>query len=202
MDVEALFKISHGVYLTGAKDNNNRLIGSCIDAVMVVEVAPAQVMISLEKSSYTCENILKNKQLTLSVLDEDVSDNIINIFGTKSSKKEDKWAQVSHHLMNDLPVLDAAVSVMYLEVALVQETTTHYLFLCNVKETVKQNEKRPLIYAHYQQRKAKGIKMSENKKWVCTVCGYVYDGEIPFEQLPADWVCPLCGVGKDKFVQQ
>ena len=31
-------------------------------------------------------------------------------------------------------------------------------------------------------------------KWVCSVCGYVYEGEIPFEDLPDDWVCPLCGV--------
>jgi len=48
------------------------------------------------------------------------------------------------------------------------------------------------------------------KKHVCDVCGYVYDpakgdnsgGVKPgtaFEDLPADWVCPACGVGKDKF---
>lgn len=44
------------------------------------------------------------------------------------------------------------------------------------------------------------------KKYVCTVCGYEYDPEvgdpdngIAFEDLPEDWVCPLCGVGKDLF---
>jgi rubredoxin len=36
-------------------------------------------------------------------------------------------------------------------------------------------------------------------KWVCTVCGYIYEDSVPFEKLAADWVCPLCGVGKDKF---
>jgi rubredoxin len=45
-------------------------------------------------------------------------------------------------------------------------------------------------------------------KWVCTICGYVYDpavgeGDIPpgtpFEELPEDWVCPLCGAGKESF---
>jgi len=51
------------------------------------------------------------------------------------------------------------------------------------------------------------------EKWMCTVCGYVYDPEVgdpdndiapgtPFEQLPEDWVCPLCGVGKDMFEKQ
>ena len=48
------------------------------------------------------------------------------------------------------------------------------------------------------------------KKYICDICGYVYDPEIgdpdnevlpgiAFEDLPEDWVCPLCGVGKDQF---
>ena len=48
------------------------------------------------------------------------------------------------------------------------------------------------------------------KKYVCSVCGYVYDPEkgdpdggiepgVPFEEIPDDWVCPVCGVGKEDF---
>ena len=48
------------------------------------------------------------------------------------------------------------------------------------------------------------------QKYVCTACGYIYDPEkgdsdggiapgTAFEDLPDDWVCPLCGVGKDMF---
>ena len=40
------------------------------------------------------------------------------------------------------------------------------------------------------------------KQWVCTVCNYVYDGEVPFEELPDDYVCPLCGVDKSYFEQR
>lgn len=39
-------------------------------------------------------------------------------------------------------------------------------------------------------------------KWECTACGYIYDEEAEgtsFEDLPDDWVCPVCGVGKDLF---
>ena len=36
-------------------------------------------------------------------------------------------------------------------------------------------------------------------QWVCKVCGYVYDGTVPFEDLPDDYVCPVCGVGKEEF---
>ncbi len=48
------------------------------------------------------------------------------------------------------------------------------------------------------------------QKWQCTICGYIYDPAVgdpdnginpgtAFEDLPADWVCPECGVGKDSF---
>ena len=48
------------------------------------------------------------------------------------------------------------------------------------------------------------------KKYICTACGYIYDPEegdpnadiepgTTFEDLPDDWVCPLCGVGKEMF---
>ena len=50
-------------------------------------------------------------------------------------------------------------------------------------------------------------------KYVCTVCGYVYDPEVgdpendiqagtSFEDIPSDWVCPLCGVGKEDFEEE
>lgn len=40
------------------------------------------------------------------------------------------------------------------------------------------------------------------EKHICSVCGYVYDGELPFEKLEDDYVCPVCGVGKDMFVKE
>ena len=44
------------------------------------------------------------------------------------------------------------------------------------------------------------------KKYICDLCGYVYDpadnDSVAFEDLPADWVCPLCGATKDEFSVQ
>ena len=50
------------------------------------------------------------------------------------------------------------------------------------------------------------------EKWQCTVCDYIYDPELgepdegiapgtSFSDIPDDWVCPECGVGKDMFVE-
>lgn len=60
-------------------------------------------------------------------------------------------------------------------------------------------------------RSKKEVKSSA-PKYVCTVCGYVYDpaqgdpdhgiaAGTSFENLPEDWACPICGVGKDQFEQ-
>ncbi|MCL2157304.1 MAG: rubredoxin [Methanobrevibacter sp.] len=56
--------------------------------------------------------------------------------------------------------------------------------------------------------------MSENgAKYTCEMCGYVYDPEegdldngidagTSFEDLPDDWSCPMCGVGKEEFAKE
>ena len=39
-------------------------------------------------------------------------------------------------------------------------------------------------------------------KYICDICGFEYDEDkesVKFENLPEDWVCPICGVGKDSF---
>ena len=40
------------------------------------------------------------------------------------------------------------------------------------------------------------------KKFVCSVCGYVYEGSVPFEELSDNYVCPICRQSKDKFIQR
>lgn len=39
----------------------------------------------------------------------------------------------------------------------------------------------------------------DEKVFRCSVCGYIYDEATPFEELPDDWTCPVCGAGKDLF---
>ena len=57
---------------------------------------------------------------------------------------------------------------------------------------------------------ARDSQSAEPRKWICTVCGYVYDPAVgdpdhdvaagtAFEDVPEGWVCPLCGAGKDAF---
>lgn len=69
------------------------------------------------------------------------------------------------------------------------------------------------VAAGYQslQRNKRRMKGHNNmQKYVCIVCGYIYDPEVgdpdhgvapgtAFQDVPGDWLCPLCGVGKEEF---
>lgn len=44
--------------------------------------------------------------------------------------------------------------------------------------------------------------MSDDARYVCSVCYYEYEGETPFEELPEDYVCPICGQPKEVFEKQ
>ena len=78
----------------------------------------------------------------------------------------------------------------------------------------------PLLYSDYQKHmkdatrkafqdflNAKKVEhtvpeQEQKPQWVCSVCGYVYDGDEPFEKLPETWQCPRCGQPKSVFVRQ
>jgi rubredoxin len=86
------------------------------------------------------------------------------------------------------------------------------LFICELSDaSVGSNQSRPLTYGDYQLSmkgevgaafrlyKESGKPPMQQTQWQCSVCGYVYDGETPFERLPETWLCPVCGEGKGVF---
>jgi len=126
-------------------------------------------------------------------------------------------------------VLDNAVSFIEVEVAEAVDLETHTLFIGKIIacEAID-DSKIPMTYAYYrdvkggrtprtaatyieQKPKAEPKQGARKmKKYKCLMCGYVYDPAIgdsdngveagtAFEDLPDDWVCPDCGVGKDEF---
>jgi rubredoxin len=66
------------------------------------------------------------------------------------------------------------------------------------------------LYYTVRKRSTTNKKESDMEKYVCNLCGYVYDPAVgdpdggikpgtPFKDIPDDWVCPLCGAGKADF---
>ena len=81
------------------------------------------------------------------------------------------------------------------------DNDTHTLFIGRIIEADKFNDKEEMTYAYYQENKNELLKVkTENGEtaWICSICGYIYYGE----ELPDDYKCPVCFVGKELFVKK
>ena len=73
---------------------------------------------------------------------------------------------------------------------------SHTLFIADLTEAAVLSDTPSMTYAYYREHvKPRPTQLEEKKGWVCEVCGYVYEGE----ELPADFVCPLCKHGPEAF---
>ena len=211
MEQSALTKLTHGLYIIGCKDiDKGGFCGLIVDAVMQVATTPPIIALSLMKHGYTKTQIEKSKSFSLSVLGKNTSPFTIANFGFQSSRNIDKWSAENYEVKSELPYLTD--SLAYLEASVIEQKNfeSHTLFLAQITNAWNGANEKPLTYFDYQtilkdevlksfQTKSGVKKMETKEKWVCVVCGYVYDGDVPFEELPEDWTCPLCGVGKDMF---
>ena len=76
------------------------------------------------------------------------------------------------------------------------EFETHVLFIADVTEARELSSVPAMTYSYYFENvKPKPAALAEQKGWVCKICGYVYEGE----DLPADFICPLCKHGAEDF---
>lgn len=222
MDPKALYKISYGLYVVGTK-MDGKPAGCIVDAFIQSTSAPVPTVIlcSIQKNQ-TNEAIKQTGEFTVSVLGADVDPFVIGNFGFQSGRDTDKWANVPHKVVDGLPVLEKAVSYLRCKVTDAKELSTHTAFFCEVTDAWL-GEGESLIYGDYQKNmkaktmdafkafKEKGVaptppasapapEPEDKGVWVCRRCGYVYDGDIPFEQLPSTWKCPICGAPKSEFI--
>lgn len=209
MDETALFKLSYGVYLCTTWDEG-RPVGCVANSAMQITSSPASIAVSINKGNYTHKCIEETGYFALTILGEKSDPKLIGTFGFRSSRDVDKFENASYSVRGKLPVLDDAIAFISCKVIGRMETSTHTVFLGEVLDCGHLKKDKPMTYAYYHEvlkgktsEKAPTFIRSEAKTekevWVCDVCGYEYDGDIPFEDLPDDWVCPLCGVGKEHF---
>lgn len=231
MEFDAFYKITYGLYVVSSA-NGNKESGFISNTVMQVTAEPVQLAVCSSKDNYTTELILQSKHLAISALAIDTPRELIGLFGYKSGRENDKFASYKHFRgNNNVPVLtESTLAWFQCHVVSEQDLGTHYLFIVivdNCSLTDIKNE--PMTYGYYRDvlkgkspksaptyikpKQKMEVNMKNNEIWVCEVCGYEYDpavgdpdSNIPagtaFEDLPEDWVCPLCGVGKGDFVKK
>jgi flavin reductase (DIM6/NTAB) family NADH-FMN oxidoreductase RutF/rubredoxin len=221
VNYEALFKVTYGLYIVCSGDEKlgNGFISN---TVFQVSSDPVKFAVCCSKNNYTAEFIRNTGAFSVSVLEQNASSEIVSRFGFKTGKESDKISSLNvKYGTTGVPVV-LNESIAYFELKLVQtiDTGTHLLFIGQLENAeILDDTKEPLTYLHYRQvkkgfapknaptyvDKAKLKKPAvevQPKKFKCPVCGYVYDESdesIRFADLPADWVCPVCGTPKSEF---
>lgn len=194
IETSALFKIEYGLYVLttsdGVKDN-----GCIVDAVMQVTSTPARVALAVNKDNFSHELIVKTGKLNLNCICKDAPFELFKNFGFQSGRGADKFSDVEFwRTENGIPVLiDNVNAFISLEVASMTDLGTHTLFICDVTEAKEISDAETITYSYYRSH-TKNVQ-TKKKGFVCTVCGYVHEGEA----LPEDFVCPVCKQGADVF---
>lgn len=176
--------------------------GGCIvDAVSRVGGSGEQALVSVAvaKTNHSHKLLSDAPKFALSVLGENVDPTIIQTFGFESSKDVDKCAKCQTIEVAGVPVLQDSLGYMVFEKVDALENATHTIFIGKLVEgDILQDATKPMTYAYYQEHKSDLTKTQTTQgktAWVCKACGYVYYGA----EVPDDFICPLCGLGKAYF---
>ena len=195
-DPAALFRIGYGLYVVtsndGSKDN-----GLICNSVTQLTDSPARVAVNINKKNYSHDIIRKGCKLNVNCLSVDAPFAIFERFGFHSGRDSDKFSGFSFdRSSNGLAVLKEYINAcLSLEVEQYVDLGTHGMFICKVVESRVKSDKETMTYNYYQQNVKPKPQPNGKKGYVCSVCGYVYEGE----SLPDDFVCPICKHGAKDF---
>lgn len=209
MDTSAMFNLTYGLFIVGVESDGKK--NACIiNTAIQTTSEPCSMTVTMLKSNLTTQLILKKWSFAISIIALTCPLDVIKSFGLRSGREHDKFAGVTYKTdENGDPYFEKdMLAYMSLEVSSVLDLGSHYLFVCKVAEAKKLEQGKPMTYADYRALKSGAAIEStiygaaQKKTYVCSVCHYVYDGETPFEDLPDDYVCPVCGKPKSFFIAE
>lgn len=210
MDKTAFFKLSYGLYIVSA-NYNGKPCGCVVNTVEQVTATPEQLIVAVSKDNYTSQAITSAKSFSITVMSETIDPKIIGEFGFKTSKEVNKFLPFTSNIdYNGNPYITDGMSARF-SCRLVKEVDlgSHILYVGEVTDAEVISD-RPVMTYDYYHRVKKGVTPKNassyqespktedappKTKWRCTVCGY----EVEMDELPEDYVCPICGQPRSVF---
>lgn len=191
---KAMYALSYGLFVLttkeGDKDN-----GCIINTGMQVTTEPNRIVFTVNKSNYTHDMILRSKRFTLSVISEEADFALFQRFGFQSGRMADKFDGCADAVRGENEVLRPTKGINAWISGWVVSTVdlgSHTLFLADVVDGDVLSTAPSTTYAYYQThikpKPQTAPAPAGKKRWVCKVCGYIYEGDT----LPADYICPIC----------
>ncbi len=195
-DMTALFKIGYGLYVVTSNDGN-RDNGLIVNTVTQLTDNPYRVAVNINKANYSHHVIKQTGIMNVNCLSVEAPFEIFQRFGFQSGRQTDKFEGMEKlYSDNGLVFLPKYINAfMSLKVEQYVDLGTHGMFICSVTEARVMSDKDTMTYTYYQNN-VKPKPQTEGKKgFVCKICGFIYEGD----ELPDDYICPLCKHGVADF---
>lgn len=192
MDKKAMNNIACGLFVLTAADGNKQN-GCIINTVMQVTDTPLKISVTVNKSNYTTSIIEKTKRFNVSVIDESAKFSLFERFGFASGRDTDKFEGFSEMEMAENGIYyikEATNAYLSAEVVEAVDVGTHIMFVAEVTQAEVLSDVPSATYSYYHMNIKPKVKIEkgEKRKFVCKICGYVYEGDY----LPDDYICPIC----------
>lgn len=195
MDKKAMYKLSYGLFVLTAKEegkDNGCIINTAIQAAS----DPNQVSICVNKLNHTHDMIQRTGEFTVSILSQNAIFDLFKRFGFQTGREVDKFtdftacARGANGIYYINEGTNAYISV---KVTKTEDLGSHTMFIGTVTDMEVLSGVPSVTYEYYLNNikpKPQAVSTTEEVQtvWRCTICGYEYVGE----ELPADFVCPLC----------
>ena len=195
-DLTALFNIGYGLYVVTARDGDKDN-GCIVNTVSQVTNTPNRIAVCINKKNLTHDMVAKTGTMNVNCLSTDAPFSVFEHFGFQSGRDVDKI--IGEGILrsdNGVAFLGHYInSFMSLKVEQTVDLDTHSMFICSVTEARVITDVETMTYTYYQNNVKPKPETDGKKGWVCKVCGYVYEGE----ELPDDFICPLCKHGVADF---
>lgn len=192
MNEKTMQKLTYGLFVLTSNDGNKDN-GCIINTAMQLTSDPNKIAIAVNKANYSHDIIMKTKKFNVCILSEEAQFSLFQRFGFQSGRTVNKFDGFQDYKksLNDLPVITKGAN-SYIS-AWVEQTVdvgTHTLFIATVTDMDILNDVPSASYAYYHQHIKPQPQQSKTEKtgWRCKICGFIYEGE----ELPADYICPIC----------
>lgn len=196
MDNMVMNKLSYGLFVLTAKDGEKDN-GCIVNTAAQVTTTPNRIIVTVNKDNYTHDMVKKTGEFNVSILDESAVFDTFKHFGFQSGRDTDKFAEVTFaRADNGIAYLTKECNG-YISGKVVDtvDLGTHTMFIADVTGGEVLSENASATYAYYHANIKPSAKPVEKKGYICTICGYIYEGD----SLPADFVCPICKHGAEDF---
>ena len=195
MDKKAMYKLSYGLFVLtareGEKDN-----GCIINTAIQAASEPEQLSICVNKLNHTHDMIQRTGAFTVSVLSQRAGFDLFRRFGFQSGRDVNKFEDFDGYARGVdglCYITEGTNAYISVKVNRMEDLGSHTMFLGEITEMEVLSDAPSATYEYYLNHikpkpQAVGTAKDGRIIWRCTICGYEYIGE----ELPEDYICPLC----------